>query len=216
MPLADQYVDRAHAGRVLAGLLAERRSRPGLMVLGLPRGGVPVAAVVARELGATLDAFLVRKLGVPGREELAMGAVASGGVRVLNDEVTRGLAIPRHVVESVTVAAEQELQRQELEYRGERPPLDVSGHPVIVVDDGLATGSTMRAAVAALQRLDPESITVAVPTAPELTVARLRRIAGDVVCAHTPEPFVAVGYSYEDFSPTTDEEVRRLLDSHSS
>ena len=192
-------------------MLAHHQGRPGLLVLGLPRGGMPVAAVVAEALEAPLDAFLVRKLGVPGREELAMGAVASGGVRVLNDDVVRTMGIPPRVVEASTTAAEEELHGQDLRYRGGRPPLEVTGRPVIVVDDGLATGSTMRAAVTALRRLEPADITVAVPTAPELTVARLRRQADDVVAASQPEPFVAVGYSYDDFSPTTDEEVRRLL-----
>ncbi|MGH9177838.1 MAG: phosphoribosyltransferase [Acidimicrobiales bacterium] len=200
-----------HAGRVLARLLTSHQGRPGLLVLGLPRGGMPVAAVVAEHLEAPLDAFLVRKLGVPGREELAMGAVASGGVRVLNDDVIRNLAIPPHVLAAATAAAEGELRRQEARYRGDRPPVDVAGRSVIVVDDGLATGSTMRAAVAALRLLEPASVTVAVPTAPRQTVARLRDEADEVVAASQPEPFLAVGYSYDDFAPTTDEEVRRLL-----
>jgi putative phosphoribosyl transferase len=180
-------------------------------VLGLPRGGVPVAAVVAEDLEAPLDAFLVRKLGVPGHEELAMGAVASGGVRVLNDDVVRNLAISEQVLTRATAAASEELRRQEVRYRGDRPPADVAGRPVLVVDDGLATGSTMRAAVAALRRLEPASITVAVPTAPTQTVSQLRGEADDVVAATEPAPFVAVGYSYDDFAPTSDEEVRRLL-----
>lgn len=204
-----------HAGRELARLLTSHTGRPGLLVLGLPRGGVPVAAVVAETLGAPLDAFLVRKLGVPGREELAMGAVATGGVRVLNDDVVRNLAIPERVLAQATAAAEEELRRQEVRYRGERAPVEVSGRPVIVVDDGLATGSTMRAAVAALRLLEPASITVAVPTAPVQTVARLREEADEVVAASQPDPFVAVGYSYDDFAPTTDEEVRQLLAAHS-
>lgn len=170
-----------------------------------------MAAEVASALGAALDVFLVRKLGVPGREELAMGAVASGGVRVLNDEVLRALAIPPEVVAGVTAAATQELRRQEISYRGDRPAPDVSGRPLIVVDDGLATGSTMRAAVAALRRGEPASITVAVPTAPEPTLVGLRREADEVVCARVPRHFSAVGTSYEDFSQTTEDEVRRLV-----
>ena len=207
----EPFADRAHAGRILAGLLTGHRGRPGLLVLGLPRGGVPVAAEVAAVLNAPLDAFVVRKLGVPGREELAMGAVASGGVRVLNDEVVNGLRIPDDVVARVTAAEEQELRRRELAYRAGRSPADVAGRPLILVDDGLATGSTMRAAVAALRRGGAESVTVAVPTAPAATMARLRQEADDVVSAACPEPFLAVGYSYRDFSATTDEEVRRLL-----
>lgn len=180
-------------------------------MLGLPRGGVPVAAEVAGALGAPLDAFLVRKLGVPGREELAMGAVASGGVRVLNEEIVRGLGIPPDTLAAVTAAAEQELRDRERAWRGDRPPVEVAGRSLIVVDDGVATGSTVRVAIAALRRQRPASITVAVPTAPEATIARLRREADEVVCAVTPEPFLAVGTSYVDFTATTDEEVRRLV-----
>lgn len=195
----------------MAGLLESHRGRPGLLVLGLPRGGVPVAAEVAAALGASLDAFLVRKLGVPGREELAMGAVASGGVRVLNEEVVRGLAIPPDTLAAVTAAAEQELRDRERAWRGDRAPVEVGGRSLIVVDDGVATGSTVRVAIAALRRQRPASITVAVPTAPEATIARLCREADEVVCAVTPEPFLAVGTSYVDFTATTDEEVRRLV-----
>lgn len=180
-------------------------------MLGLPRGGVPVAAEVAAALHAPLDAFLVRKLGVPGREELAMGAVATGGVRVLNDEVVRVLRVPPHVLDRATADALSELRRQQRALRGDRPPPDVAGRLLIVVDDGLATGSTVRAAIAALRQQGPASIAVAVPTAPEATLEVLRGEADDVVCPLVPRPFIAVGQSYEDFSPTSDEEVRRLV-----
>ena len=180
-------------------------------MFGLPRGGVPVAAEVARALDAPLDAFVVRKIGVPGHEELAMGAVASGGIRVLNEDVLRSMRIAPDVVEAVTAAVTGELEERERAWRGDRPRIDVAGRTVIVVDDGLATGSTMRAAVTALRQQRPEAIVVAVPTAPASTVAHLRREADDVVCVSTPRPFYAVGYSYEDFSATTDAEVRDLV-----
>ena len=181
------------------------------MVLGLPRGGVPVAAEVSRALGAPLDVFVVRKLGVPGREELAMGAIASGGVRVLNDAVIERLGIHDHTVAAVTAREEQEVRRRELAYRGERPPLDLTGRTVVLVDDGLATGSTMRAAVAAVRGQGARSVVVAVPAGALATVDRLRSEADDVVCAVTPEPFYAVGQCYTDFSQTSDDEVRRLV-----
>ena len=200
-----------HAGRVLAGLLQAHRGQPGLVILGLPRGGVPVAAEVARALLGDLDVYVVRKLGVPGREELAMGAVASGGVRVLNDDIVRALGVSPEVVAAVTAAAERDLARHEQAYRRDRSPVPVEGRPVIVVDDGMATGSTMRAAVAALRRLKPASVAVAVPTSPAETLRLLATEADEVVCASVPEPFVAVGHSYDDFRPTTDDEVRSLL-----
>ena len=180
-------------------------------MLGLPRGGVPVAAQVARALGAPLDAFVVRKLGVPGHEELAMGALASGDVRVLNEEVVRRLRIPPEVVERVAAAEARELARREASYRQGRPPPQLAGKVVVLVDDGLATGSTMRAAVAAARRLRPARVVVAVPTAPESTCQRLREEADEVVCASTPRPFRAVAYSYRSFPQTSDEEVRGLL-----
>jgi predicted phosphoribosyltransferase len=187
------------------------RGRPDVVVLGLPRGGVPVAAQVARALEAPLDVFVVRKLGVPGREELAMGAVATGGVRVLNEVVVEKLQISDDVIAAVTAREEQEVARREHAYRGDRPPLDVTGATAVLVDDGLATGSTMRAAVAAVRGKDAASVVVAVPCGARGTVKELRKEADDVVCAATPEPFIAVGQCYSDFSQTTDEEVRRLV-----
>jgi putative phosphoribosyl transferase len=209
--MASQYRDRADAGRQLASKLRAYADRPDVLVLGLPRGGVPVAFEVARSLGAPLDVFLVRKLGVPGHEELAMGAIASGGVYVLNEEVVQSLRIPHQVIERVAAAEQRELERRERAYRDDRPPPDVRGHTVILVDDGLATGSTMRAAAAALRRQGPARIVVAVPTAARATCNELRAEVDEIVCAITPEPFYAVGLSYEDFSQMSDAEVRELL-----
>jgi putative phosphoribosyl transferase len=206
-----RYRNRVEAGRELAGRLTAYAGRPDVLVLGLPRGGVPVAYEVARALAVPLDIFLVRKLGVPGHEELAMGAIASGGVRVLNTEVVALLRIPPHVIDQVAAAETRELARREDAYRAGRPAPDPRGRTVILVDDGLATGSTMRAAVAALRRLEPARIVVAVPVAAAATCAELRDEADEVVCARTPEPFIAVGLWYEDFRPTTDEEVCELL-----
>lgn len=207
-----QYRDRAEAGRILAeGVSARYGNRPNGIVLGLPRGGVPVAFEVARALHAALDLFLVRKLGVPGHEELAMGAVASGGVRVLNEQVVGTLRIPPSVIEAVAAWELEELQRRERAYRGDRPPPDVRGKTVILVDDGLATGATMLAAVKAVRQQEPARTVVAVPVAAPDTCQLLRTEVDDVVCAVTPEPFYAVGMWYEDFSQTTDEEVRELL-----
>ena len=207
------FRDRADAGRVLAGELAGAYAgRPDVLVLALPRGGVPVGFEIAQALRAPLDVFLVRKLGVPGHEELAMGALASGGVRVLNEEVIRGLGIPEDVLDTVAGEQQQELERRERAYRGDRPPPDVRGKTIILVDDGLATGSTMRAAVAALRRQEPARIVVAVPVGAVETCAEFHAEADEVVCAHTPDPFYAVGLWYGDFSQTTDEEVRELLD----
>jgi predicted phosphoribosyltransferase len=209
--MVSRFHDRRDAGRVLAEKLASYAERPDVLVLALPRGGVPVAAEVARALRAPLDVFVVRKLGVPGYEELAMGAVASGGVRVLNDQVIRGLRVPQHVVEAVTAWERQELLRRERLYRGDRPPPDVRGRTVILVDDGLATGATMHAAIAALRQQGPARIVVAAPLGAAETCHALRTEVDDVVCAITPEPFYAVGSWYKDFSQTTDEEVRELL-----
>jgi len=206
------FRDRADAGRQLAKELTAYAGRPDVRVLGLPRGGVPVAFEVARALGAPLDVFLVRKLGVPGREELAMGALATGGVRVLNDDVVRNLAIPDQVIDAAAEKELQELTRRERAYRDDRPPPDVAGRTVLLVDDGLATGSTMRAAVAALRKLDPARIVVAVPVGAAEICAGLREEADETVCARTPEPFHAVGLWYDDFTQTTDEEVRDLLE----
>jgi putative phosphoribosyl transferase len=205
------FRDRTDAGRQLAGRLGAYAGRADVCVLGLPRGGVPVAAEVAAALGAPLDVFVVRKLGVPGHEELAMGAIASGGVRVLNEEAVGALHIPPAEIEVATALAGAELRRLEGLYRGARPPLDVRGRSVILVDDGLATGSTMRAAAAALRRLGPARTVVAVPVAAPETCAALRREVDEVVCVLLPESFYAVGAWYEDFSQTTDEEVRRSL-----
>jgi erythromycin esterase-like protein/predicted phosphoribosyltransferase len=205
------FRDRKEAGRLLAQKLAAYANRPGVLVLALPRGGVPVAFEVARALGAPLDVFVVRKLGVPGYEELAMGAVATGGARVLNDQVVGGLSIPKYVIDGVVAQEERELKRRERAYRGGRPAPDVRGRTVILVDDGLATGASMHAAVKALREQQPERIVVAVPVASPQTCAELRKFADEVVCAITPEPFEAVGRWYEDFSQTTDEEVRELL-----
>src|SRR5437868_989383 len=206
-----RFRDRHEAGRRLADKLSPYAKRPDVLVLALPRGGVPVAYEVAQSLQAPLDVFLVRKLGVPGYEELAMGAVATGGVRVLNDEIVNGLRIPDDVVDAVTAWQQQELARREQLYRGDSPAPDVRGRTVILVDDGLATGATMHAAIAALRRQQPARIVVAVPTAAPETCDALRAEVDDVVCAITPEPFYSVGLWYEDFSQTTDDEVRDLL-----
>lgn len=206
------FQDRADAGRVLATKLAAFADRPDVLVLGLPRGGVPVAYEVARALRAPLDVFLVRKLGVPGQPELAMGAIASGGVRVLHDNVLKALSITEQEIDAVTAEEAEELDRRERLYRGGRPPLDVRGRTVILVDDGLATGSSMRAAVEALRRMNPLRIVVAVPVGSPDTCGALLEEADEVVCAETPDPFYAVGIWYDDFSQTTDEEVRELLE----
>jgi predicted phosphoribosyltransferase len=206
-----RFRDRSDAGRALAAKLAAYAHRPDVLVLALPRGGVPVAHEVARVLRAPLDVFLVRKLGVPGHEELAMGAVATGGVRVLNESVVAGLGIPPYVIDAVTAWEQEELTRRERLYRGDRPPPDVRGRTVILVDDGLATGATMHAAIRALREQHPGRIVVAVPTAAPETCEELKTEVDDVICATTPEPFHAVGLWYENFSQTTDEEVRDLL-----
>jgi putative phosphoribosyl transferase len=205
------YRNRIEAGKRLAAELAEYNNRPDVLVLALPRGGVPVAFEVARALGATLDIFLVRKLGVPGHEELAMGAIATGGVRVLNKDVVRYLNIPGEVIDAVAAVEQRELDRREKLYRGDRPAPDVRGKTVILVDDGLATGSTMRAAAAALRQQQPARIVVAVPVAAAQTCDEFREEVDDIVCAVTPEPFHGVGLWYEDFSQTTDDEVCALL-----
>src|SRR5512135_1526004 len=210
MPTA--FRDRTEAGQLLAEKLSAYAGRPDVLVLALPRGGVPVAYEVARALGVPLDVFLVRKLGVPGHEELAMGAIASGGVCVLNDDVVQALNIPGRVIEAVAARERRELERRERAYRGGRPAPEVRGRAVILVDDGLATGSTMRAAVAALRRRGPARIIVAVPTAAPSTCEEFRHEADECVCDITPDPFYAVGLWYEDFSHTTDDEVRELLE----
>ena len=211
-----RFGDRREAGRALASKLSKYARRRDVIVLALPRGGVPVAYEVARALEAPLDVFLVRKLGIPGHEELAMGAVATGGVRVLNVPLVRSLGIPESVVESITSKELQELERRERLYRSRRPPVDAHGKTVILVDDGLATGATMVAAIQALRNLAPKRIVAAVPVAARDTCEQLGSVADEVVCAVTPEPFHAVGLWYEDFTPTSDDEVRELLEAASA
>ena len=205
------FRDRTQAGEVLAGRLRDFAGRDDVIVLALPRGGVPVAFEVASDLGVPLDVFAVRKLGVPWQPELAMGAIASGGVRVLNEEVIRHLRISRGDIEEVVEEEERELARREAAYRDGRPRPELRGKVVILVDDGLATGSTMRAAVQAVRKFGPARVVVAVPVGAVDTCHDLRTMADEVVCAETPEPFFGVGAWYEDFGQTTDEEVRDLL-----
>lgn len=206
-----RFRDRAEAGAQLGAALAKYGGRDDVVVLGLPRGGVPVAWEVAKRLDAPLDAFLVRKLGVPGHPELAMGAIASGGIRVVNDQVVRELAITEDALAAVATDEQQELERRERAYRGDRPELRLEGRTVILVDDGLATGSTMRAAAAAVGALGPERVVVAVPVAAPATCELLAPEVDEIVCLRTPEPFRAVGLWYRHFDQTTDEEVTTLL-----
>jgi predicted phosphoribosyltransferase len=206
-----RYRDRAHAGQVLAGELIDYTGRDDLVVLGLARGGVPVAAEVAARLHAPLDAFLVRKLGAPGNRELAMGAIASGGARVLNDTVVRGLNVSWEEIEATAAREEEELARRERRYRDGRPPPDLAGKTVVLVDDGLATGSSMRVAIEAVARQRPAAVVVAVPVGARQTCDELAALADEVVCPLTPVSFYAVGEWYEDFSPPTDEAIRELL-----
>jgi putative phosphoribosyl transferase len=208
-----RFRDRTEAGVLLGAELLRRYGRRAeALVLALPRGGVPVGFEVAQALEATLDVFIVRKLGVPGQEELAMGAIASGGVRVLNEDVIRYASISQQVIDRVAESEERELERRERSYRGTRPPLDVTGRTVFVVDDGLATGSTMRAAAQSLRKMAARAVIVAVPVAAKETCAEMRAEVDEIVCLRTPSPFQAVGLWYEDFSQTTDEEVHELLD----
>jgi putative phosphoribosyl transferase len=207
-----RFRDRKDAGRALADRLSDYIDQPDVRVLALPRGGVPVGYEVARALHAPLDIFLVRKLGVPGHEELAMGAIASGGVRILNEEVVRMTGVTQAQIAAVAADEQKELERRGREYRGGHPAPDVQGRTVILVDDGLATGSTMRAAAAALKEQGPERLVVAVPVAARETCEAFQAEVDEVVCAMTPEPFHAVGLWYEDFSQTTDGEVRELLE----
>jgi putative phosphoribosyl transferase len=206
-----RFRDRRDAGRRLADKLAAYADRSDVLVLGLPRGGVPVAFEVARRLHAPLDVFLVRKLGLPGHEELAMGAIATGGVRVLNEDVVRTLGVPEDVIDAIASEEQQELARREHIYRDDHPAPAVQGRTVILIDDGLATGSTMRAAVAALRQQQPARVVVAVPVASPEICAEFKDEADEIVCAQTPQPFYAVGLWYDDFTQTTDEEVRDLL-----
>jgi putative phosphoribosyl transferase len=205
------FRDRRDAGRKLAQKLSAYAGRPQALILALPRGGVPVAYEVARALAIPLDIFIVRKLGLPGREELAIGAIASGGVRVLNNDILRMLSIPEEVINFVVKRELEELQRREKLYRGERPLPEIRDHTVILIDDGLATGASMRAAVAGLRAQHPARIVVAVPAAAPETCDAFQTEVDEVVCAITPEPFYGVGRWYEDFSQVNDEEVRILL-----
>jgi predicted phosphoribosyltransferase len=205
------FGDRREAGMVLADHLRQFADKGNVVVLALPRGGVPVAYEVARALVAPLDVFVVRKLGLPGHPELAMGAIASGGVRVLNEDVLESVAVSQTAIDGVTRTEQLELERRERAYRDGRPPVPIEGCIVVLVDDGLATGSTMRAAVLAVRRLHPARVVVAVPVGAWQTCQALGEVADEVVCPFTPEPFRAVGLWYADFSQTTDEEVRQLL-----
>jgi predicted phosphoribosyltransferase len=205
------YADRVDAGRRLAGALTEYAGREDVLVLGLPRGGVPVAAEVAKALDAPLDVMIVRKLGAPWQPELAMGAIASGNVQLLNEQVVRMLGIDDGTIEEIAEREGRELARRERAYRGDQPPFDAAGRQVILVDDGMATGATMRAAVAAVRALAPARVIVAVPTAALDTCELVRAEADRVVCLDTPEPFMAVGCWYRNFDQTSDAEVRDLL-----
>ena len=207
-----RFRDRAQAGRLLAERLRDYAGRDDVVVLALPRGGVPVGYEIARALDAPLDVFLVRKLGVPGHEEHALGAIATGGIRILNTQLVESLNLPAEWIEAIDAKERRELQRREQTYRGDRPPPDVAGRTVIVVDDGLATGATMLAALHALRADEPARVVVAVPVADPAVCESLRAVADDVVCLQTPRPFRAVGLWYEDFSQTSDDEVRVLLE----
>jgi predicted phosphoribosyltransferase len=206
-----RFRDRIEAGQALAENLERYKGMSNVVVLALPRGGAPVAFEVARTLGAPMDVFLVRKLGVPWQEELAFGAIASGGTKVIDQSLVRQLGLRQDDIQTITAREQMELERRERAYRDGRPAVDVRSRIAILIDDGLATGSSMLAAVRALRTLAPARIVVAVPVAPQNTCDRLRSEADEVVCAYTPEPFWAVGAWYEDFTQTTDEEVRWLL-----
>ena len=212
VPRSDIFRDRTEAGRQLADELLHYGGRKDTIVLALPRGGVPVAAEVARRLALPLDVFIVRKLGVPGHEELAMGAIASGGVRVLNYDVLNALNAPSEVVEAVTAAEREELLRREQQNRRNRPPPDIRGRSVILIDDGLATGATMRAAVAAHRQQGAARIIVAVPVGAASTCRELKEEVDEAICLIASDTFIGVGQYYEDFSQTSDEEVRELLE----
>jgi putative phosphoribosyl transferase len=205
------FTDRREAGRKLSAQLQHLAGRSDVVVLALPRGGVPVGYEVASRLGAPLDVFVVRKLGIPGHEELAMGAVASGGVRVVNQEVVRAAGITRETFDAATEREQREVQRREREYRGGRPLPDLRGTTVVLVDDGVATGSTMLAAVHAVRQLGPAAVIVAAPVMSRQALQTIARASNECKCVAVPEPFYGVGMHYEDFSQTTDEEVRRLL-----
>ena len=207
-----QFRDRKEAGKLLAAQLAAYANQQDLIVLALPRGGVPVGFEIAQALHVPIDVIVVRKLGVPGQEELAMGAIATGGIRILNKDVVQFLNIPDEVIDEITAQELQELERREHLYRGERPAYDVGGRTVILVDDGIATGATMHAAVAAIKQRQPTRIIIAVPTAAPSTCNEFAAEVDELVCVIRPEPFIAVGYWYRQFSQTSDEEVRSLLE----
>ena len=209
--MATRFQDRSEAGKLLAKLLTEYADRTDVLVLGLPRGGVPVGFEVAKALNAPLDVFIVRKLGVPGHEELAMGAIATGGVRFLNHAVVQAIGIPDNVIETVSAKEQLELKRREQVYRGDAPAFEVGGQTIILVDDGIATGSTMLAAVAALKQRRPARIVVAAPAAPASSCDELDQEVNEVVVVMRPYPFYAVGQVYEVFGQTSDAEVRDLL-----
>ena len=209
--MRERFRDRREAGQLLAANLSAYANRGDVLVLGLPRGGVPVAYEVARALSAPLDVLVVRKLGVPGHDELAMGAIATGGVKVLNDVVVEDFGIPEQIIDAVAAREQQELERRERAYCYDRPPVDVRGKTVILVDDGLATGTTMRAAIAAVRQQVPAAVVVAVSVIALESCAVFRAVADALVWVIAPEPFYAVGLCYEDFTPTTDAEVRDLL-----
>lgn len=206
-----RFADRREAGRELAHQLTNYRGRSDVVVLALPRGGVPVGFEIATALGAPLDVFVVRKLGMPGHPELAIGAIASGGVRVLNEDLVHWYQLPDRVIEAIADEEQTELERREREYRGERPLIHLGGRTVILVDDGLATGASMRAAVQAVRAHQPARVVVAVPVGASDTCEAFADITDETICARTPEPFSAVGLWYRDFSQTTDDEVRDLL-----
>jgi putative phosphoribosyl transferase len=210
--MRNSFRDRVEAGRLLAAELSEYANREDVIVLGLPRGGVPVAYEVARKLKAPLDVFVVRKLGVPGYRELAMGAIATGGVRVLNEHIVQELGISQETIDAVAAEEERELRRRELAYRGHGASPEIAGKTVILVDDGIATGSTMRAAVQALRQQHPARLVVAVPTAAPSSCREIRHQVDEMIALMTPQEFCAVGQWYEDFSQTTDAEVTRLLE----
>ncbi len=205
------FTNRTEAGRRLAKRLAAYANRGDVIVLGVPRGGVPVAFEVASELKAPLDVFVLRKLGVPGHEELAFGAIASGGVRILDSEIVEALRLSDFEIAMVTAREKEELERRERAYRGWQPPLDVKGEAVILVDDGIATGSSMRAGISALRQMKPARLVIAIPVAPLSTCNRLRAEVDELVCVYTPDSFYAIGQFYDDFSQVTDEEVSDLL-----
>lgn len=209
--MLERFHDRNEAGRKLADALISYANKPNLLVLGLPRGGVPVAYAVAEKLHAPLDVFLVRKLGVPGYEELAMGALAWGDVTVFNEEIVSSIHISQNAIKSAIARESEELKRRNTEYRGNKPFPKITGKTIILIDDGLATGATMKAAVTAIQQLHPEKLVVAIPVAAVDSYQTIKQMVDEIVCLETPEPFYAVGAWYSDFSQTTDGEVITLL-----